>query len=169
MVVRVFYVSHADAQELSQMVTTIMRVPQMPVAPVIMPNKTANTITVRATAQVADIIERIIRSNDKPRAEVVIDVQILEVNRQRVKQYGLNLNAYALGFMFLARWRPTPARRRARRSSPPPFNVNTISQGVSTADFYHVGADRAREFPRDDARTKTIAKPQLRGAEGTKS
>ena len=81
MVVRVFYVSHADAQELSQMVTTIMRVPQMPVAPVIMPNKTANTITVRATTQVADIIERIIRSNDKPRAEVVIDVQILEVNR----------------------------------------------------------------------------------------
>ena len=48
MVVRVFYISHADAQELSQMVTTIMRVPQMPVAPVIMPNKTANTITVRA-------------------------------------------------------------------------------------------------------------------------
>ena len=85
--------SHADAQELSTLVTTLMRVPQMPVAPVIMANKTANTITVRATAQIADIIERVIRSNDKPRAEVVIDVQILEVNRARTKQYGLNLNA----------------------------------------------------------------------------
>ena len=50
-----------------------------------MPNKTANTITVRATTPVVDIIERIIRANDKPRAEVVIDVQILEVNRQRVE------------------------------------------------------------------------------------
>ena len=81
MVVRVFYISHADAQELSQLVTTIMRVPQMPVQPMIMPNKTANTITVRATAPVADVIERIIRANDKPRAEVVLDVEILEVNR----------------------------------------------------------------------------------------
>ena len=31
------------------------------------------------------------------RAEVVIDVEILEVNRQRAKQYGLNLSEYALG------------------------------------------------------------------------
>ena len=170
MVVRVFYVSHADAQELSQMVTTIMRVPQMPVAPVIMPNKTANTITVRATTQVADIIERIIRSNDKPRAEVVIDVQILEVNRQRVKQYGLNLNAYALGFIFSPEVAPpnTSAAPTGAPPSPPPFNVNTISQGVSAADFYMTVPTALVRFLETDSRTKTIAKPQLRGAEGTK-
>jgi type II secretory pathway component GspD/PulD (secretin) len=170
MVVRVFYVSHADAQELSQMVTTIMRVPQMPVAPVIMANKTANTITVRATAQVADIIERIIRSNDKPRAEVVVDVQILEVNRQRVKQYGLELNAYALGFMFSPEVAPpnTSAPPTGPLPSPPPFNLNTISQGVSTADFYMSVPTALVKFLETDARTKTIAKPQLRGAEGTK-
>ena len=171
MVVRVFYVSHADAQELSQMVTTIMRVPQMPVAPVIMPNKTANTITVRATAQVADIIERIIRSNDKPRAEVVIDVQILEVNRQRVKQYGLNLNAYALGFIFSPEVAPpnTSAPPTGAPPSPPPFNLNTISQGVSTADFYMTVPTALVRFLETDSRTKTIAKPQLRGAEGTEA
>jgi type II secretory pathway component GspD/PulD (secretin) len=170
MVVRVFYVSHADAQELSQMVTTVMRVPQMPVAPVIMPNKTANTITVRATTQVADIIERIIRSNDKPRAEVVIDVQILEVNRQRVKQYGLNLNAYALGFIFSPEVAPpnTSAAPTGPPPSPPPFNVNTISQGVSAADFYMTVPTALVRFLETDSRTKTIAKPQLRGAEGTK-
>jgi general secretion pathway protein D len=170
MVVRVFYISHADAQELSQTVTTIMRVPQMPVAPVIMPNKTANTITVRATSQVADIIERIIRSNDKPRAEVVIDVQILEVNRQRVKQYGLNLNAYALGFIFSPEVAPpnTSAAPTGTPPSPPPFNVNTISQGVSAADFYMTVPTALVRFLETDSRTKTIAKPQLRGAEGTK-
>jgi general secretion pathway protein D len=170
MVVRVFYVSHADAQELSQMVTTIMRVPQMPVAPVIMPNKTANTITVRATAQIADIIERIIRSNDKPRAEVVVDVQILEVNRQRVKQYGLELNAYALGFIFSPEVAPpnTSAPPTGTPPSPPPFNLNTISQGVSTADFYMTVPTALVKFLETDSRTKTIAKPQLRGAEGTK-
>jgi hypothetical protein len=67
-----FYKVHVEAQELSQMVSTIMRVPQMAVQPTLMANKTANTITVRATAAVVDIIERIIRANDKPRAEVLI-------------------------------------------------------------------------------------------------
>ena len=148
----------------------MMRVPQMPVAPVIMANKTANTITVRATAQIADIIERIIRSNDKPRAEVVIDVQILEVNRARAKQYGLNLNAYALGFMFSPEVAPpnTSAPPTAAPPSPPPFNVNTISQGVSTADFYMNVPTALVRFLESDTQTKTIAKPQLRGAEGTK-
>ena len=170
MVVRVFYISHLDAQELSQTVQTIMRVPQMPVAPVIMANKTANTITVRSTATVADIIERIIRANDKPRAEVVIDVQILEVNRTRAKQYGLNLNAYALGFMFSPEVAPpnTSAPPVAPPPSPPPFNMNTISQGVSTADFYMTVPTALVRFLESDSRTKTIAKPQLRGAEGTK-
>ncbi len=93
---RVFYISHADSQELSQPLNTMMRIPA-PVAPAICPNKTANTITVRATAPVVDMIERVIRANDKPRAEVVIDVQILEVNRTRAKQLGLNLSDYALG------------------------------------------------------------------------
>ena len=56
--------------------------PQLPLPPMVMPNKTANTITVRATAPVVDVIERLIRANDKPRAEVVLDVEILEVNRE---------------------------------------------------------------------------------------
>ena len=46
------------------------------------------------------IAERIIENNDKPRAEVVIDVEILEVNRTRVKQYGLNLSNYQIGLQF---------------------------------------------------------------------
>ena len=65
-----------------------MRIPTMPVQPTLLPNKTANTITVRATAPIVDVIERIIRANDKPRAEVVVDVQILEVNRNRAKISG---------------------------------------------------------------------------------
>ena len=170
LVVKVFYVSHVEAQELSQMVSTIMRVPQMAVQPTLMANKTANTITVRATAAVVDIIERIIRSNDKPRAEVLIDVQILEVNRQRAKQFGLNLNAYALGFTFSPEVSPpnTSSPPTSAPTSPPPFNLNTITQGISTADFYTSVPTALVKFLETDSHTKTIAKPQLRGAEGQK-
>jgi general secretion pathway protein D len=170
LVVKVFYVSHADVQELNQLVNTIMRVPQMAVQPTMMPNKTASTITVRATAPVVDIIERIIRANDKPRAEVLIDVQILEVNRARAKQFGINLNNYAIGLTFSPEVSPpnTSSPPSAPPASPPPFNVNTISQGVSTADFYASVPTALVRFLESDSHTKTIAKPQLRGAEGTK-
>ena len=78
--IQTFFVSHADVTELATLVNSVLRV-QLPVQPVVVANKTANTITVRASLPVLDIIERIIEANDKPRAEIVIDVEILEVNR----------------------------------------------------------------------------------------
>ena len=90
-----------------------MRIPTMPVQPTLLPNKTANTITVRATAPVVEVIERIIRANDKPRAEVVIDVQILEVNRKRTKEFGLNLSNYSLGLTFSPEVAPPNSGRRS--------------------------------------------------------
>jgi general secretion pathway protein D len=159
LVVRVFYVSHADVTELSQVINTIMRVPTMAIVPTLLPNKTANTITVRATAPVVSVIERIIRANDKPRAEVIVDVQILEVNRSRTRELGLNLSNYGIGITFSPEVNPGT-------SAPPPFNLNTISQGISTADFYIAVPTAAIRFLESDTRTKQIAKPQLRGAEG---
>ncbi len=184
-VIKTFFVSHADASELAQLVNTVILAPQMAIQPRIAPNKTANTITVRASAPVAAIIEQIIRINDKPRAEVVIDVQILEVSRERTKRYGLNLTDYAIGAIFSPEQLPSgstvvgpAARRRPRppRTGTPPsgvssatiFNANTISTGISAADFYLAVPAAIVRFLESDARTKVVAKPQLRGQEGQK-
>ncbi len=168
LVVRVFYLSHSDPQEMSQIVNSLMRLPQMPVQPAMFPNKTANTLTVRATAAIADVIEKIIRANDKPRAEVAIDVQILEVSRQRTKQLGLDLSNYSLGLTFSPEFAPPNSPGATPPTNPPPFNLNTISQGVSTADFYLTVPTAVVRFLEQDSHSKSIAKPQLRGAEGTK-
>jgi general secretion pathway protein D len=168
LVVRVFYISHADVAELAQVLNTIMRIPTMPVQPTLLPNKTANTITVRATAPIVDVIERIIRANDKPRAEVVIDVQILEVNKSRTKDLGLNLSNYSLGLTLSPEVAPPNTSATTPPANPPPFNLNTISQGISTADFYLSIPTAVVNFLARDSHTKVVAKPQLRGAEGTK-
>lgn len=167
-VMRVFFISHADVAELTQLVNAMMRIATMPVQPVVMQNKTANTITVRATEQVVNIVERLIRASDRPRAEVMIDVQILEVNRQRVKRLGLNLSEYALGLTFSPEVAPPNTSGGFPPAGPPPFNLNTISQGVSTADFYLTVPSAVLRFLATDSHTKLIAKPQLRGAEGSK-
>jgi general secretion pathway protein D len=76
-VIRTFFVSHSDATELAQILNGVVRIPALAVAPQIVANKTNNTITVRASANIVQIIERIVEQNDNPRAEVIIDVQIL--------------------------------------------------------------------------------------------
>ena len=136
-VIRTFYVSHADLQELAQLLSLIVRVPQMAVQPAVSANSVANTITVRATTEVVAIIEQVIAANDKPLAEVIIDITILEVNRERARRYGLNLSDYAIGGIFSPELAPPsdPVAPSAVGSTGP-FNLNTISRGVSTADFY---------------------------------
>lgn len=160
LVVRTFYVSHADTQELAQLLTQVLRFPGG-VVPFVSPSPTTNTITVRATAPVANIMARIIEANDKPPAEIVVDVEILEVNRDRAKTYGLNLNSYAIGTIFSPEAAPDLSQEIR-----PPFNLNTITQGVSAADFYLTVPQAVVRFLESDASTRLVAKPQLRGAEG---
>jgi general secretion pathway protein D len=96
-VIQTFFLSNADVDELSQMLSQIDRVPGMAVQPAVIPNSLNNTITVRATAPVTAIIEQVIAANDKPLAEIVIDIEILEVNREHAKRFGLDLTDYAIG------------------------------------------------------------------------
>lgn len=185
-VIKTFFISHADAVELAQLVNTVILAPQMAIQPRIAPNKTANTLTVRAAAPVMEIIEQVIRINDKPRAEVIVDVQILEVSRERAKRFGLNLTDYALGGIFSPEQAPGGSSTTAGTGgaattttsggatapsnvgSPPVFNANTISTGVSAADFYLAVPAAIVRFLESDSQTKTVAKPQLRGTEGQK-
>jgi general secretion pathway protein D len=159
-VIRTFFISHADASELNQLLTALIRVAGMAIQPQISFNKTTNTITIRATTPVMQIAEKIIQANDKPRAEVMVDVQILEVSRERTKQYGLDLGTYSAALAFSPESAPSDAAK--------PFNLNTISQGVSTADFYLSVPAAVVRFLESDSQTKVLAKPNLRGSEGQK-
>jgi general secretion pathway protein D len=191
-VIQTFYLSNADATELAQLLSQAFRPAGIAVQPAIAPNKAQNSITIRATAPVVQIFEKLIQQNDKPRAEVVVDVEIMEVSRTRVKQYGLNLSEYALGGIFSPEVSPngvasvstgtTPTAGGGTTTtttggrgtppsgvtSPPPFNLNTITRGFSTADFYTAVPTAIVKFLESDTNTKLVAKPQLRGAEGSK-
>ena len=175
-VIRTFFVSHADATELAQTLNTVIRVGGGQVAPSISPNKTANTIVVRATTAVMAIIERLVDVNDNPRAEILVDVQILEVNKSRTKQFGLDLGDYTIQTVFSPTADPTGTTATAGGGTAStsttlnqrPFNVNAVSRGINTADFWAAVPSAAVRFLESDAETRLVAKPQLRGAEGQK-
>jgi type II secretory pathway component GspD/PulD (secretin) len=172
--IRTFPVSHADATELAQLINTIIRVGGGQVQPMVVANKTANTVTVRATTNVMAIIERIVEQNDNPHAEIVVDVQILEVNRSRTKQFGLDLGDYAITTVFSPEADPRGGTTTGGQNGggtvlgTRPFNANTISRGINTTDFYLAVPSAVVRFLESDSETKIVAKPQLRGAEGQK-
>jgi general secretion pathway protein D len=178
---------------MAQLLSTVLRPPGVAVQPQIVANKSGNSVTIRATAPMVRIFEKLIQQNDKPRAEIVVDVEIMEVNRLRMKQYGLQLSEYAIGGIFSPEVSPagtasvttgttpttgggtsTTAAASGRSTPPsgvvppPPFNLNTISRGLTTADFYTAVPTAIIRFLESDTNTKLVAKPQLRGAEGTK-
>jgi len=160
--VQTFFLSHVDPTKLLALINTIIR-PTQAIQPVTAASAESNTIVVRASVPMLQIIGRIIEANDRPRAEIVIDVEILEINRQRAKQYGLELSQYQIGLGFSPEAAPGGAGAAAGAGS---FNLNTVSKGVSTNDFYATVPSALIRFLETDVNTKIIAKPQLRGTEG---
>ena len=187
-VIKTFFVQHSDVTELSQLLLQVIRLPNIAVQPAIAMNKANNTMTIRASTTIMAILERVIEQNDKPRAEIVFDIEILEVDRERAKTYGLNLSEFAVGTVFSPEVSPssttttTPGTGTGGTTttttgtatppsgvrSPPPFNLNTISRGVTAADFYLAVPTAIVRALESDTRSKLLAKPQLRGAEGSK-
>ena len=159
-VIRTFFVSHADVAELVAMLQQIARTQTMTSQPSIVANPTSNTVTVRATVPTMGVIERLIAASDKPRAEIVVDVEILEVNRERAREFGLDLTSYSVGALFSPSSSPSDGADQS-------FNANLLSQGVSAADFYLAVPAAVLNFLETDSETRLVASPQLRGQEGT--
>src|SRR3954469_22416372 len=84
-IVRTFYLSNADLKEtidLLRIVVDLRRIAGVP---------GANALTIKDSPDRLAAAARIISAIDKARPEVVIDVELLEVDRTRLLEYGLQL------------------------------------------------------------------------------
>ena len=164
-VIKFLRLSHADATEVMAMLQQVVRIPAVAQATQfsISANKTQNSITVRAPLNIVQIIERVVEAADTPKAEVIVEVEILEVRKSRLKQYGLDLGNYTIGAVYS----PEVDPRGDSGLTSPPFNLNTpFAQGINRGDFYIAVPSAAIRFLEADQNTKLLAKTQLRGAEG---
>jgi type II secretory pathway component GspD/PulD (secretin) len=164
-----FYLSHADVTEVSailnQMLTTTTGGGNRPV---VTQHKTLNAINVRASAPMMGLIKNIIDTADKPRAEVLIDVSILEVSRTRLRNLGIDLSSYAIGLAFSPEVAPSATAGNSLPNAPPnPPQISAGSfSGASRNDTYVSIPTAVIRLLESDQRTRLLAKPQLRGREG---
>jgi general secretion pathway protein D len=165
---QLFYVSNVDPTELNTVISAITTATGATASrPTVTPIKSANAILVKATEPVMRVIEQIIRAADKPKAEVLVDVEILEVDRTRVQQLGIDLSQWALGFQFSPETTaPTTSTAAGFPTPANPFNLNTVSQGIATNNFYVTAPSALIRALEQDNKTRILAKPQLRGREG---
>jgi general secretion pathway protein D len=86
-VVKTLFLSNADLKETIDLLRVVLSTRR--VAPV----PGANALTINDTPDKVAAAERIVEIVDKRRAEVVVEVQILEVSRNQLKEYGIYLTS----------------------------------------------------------------------------
>jgi general secretion pathway protein D len=83
--VKTFYLSNAEPKETADLLRIVIDARQIAVSA---PN---NAISIRDTPERLAAAGRLIEAIDKARPEVVVDTELLEVNRTRLNEFGLQL------------------------------------------------------------------------------
>lgn len=82
-IIRTFYLSNADLTETIDLLRLVIDLRRL--API----TATNAISIKDTPERIDAAAKLINAIDKARAEVVIEVQLLEVDRVTLREYGL--------------------------------------------------------------------------------
>jgi general secretion pathway protein D len=88
LVIRTFYLSNGDAEQVTNVVRTMIE------ARNVFPLKALNAITIRDTADKVRIAEKIIEANDKAKAEVVVQVELVQLDLSRLREIGMAISGF---------------------------------------------------------------------------
>lgn len=86
LMVRTFYLNIAKAKDIVNLLRSMLDVKKVYV------NEVLNSITVRETPEKIKLVEKVIAANDLKEAEVILDVEILEISRTKSLKYGWNFS-----------------------------------------------------------------------------
>ena len=151
-VVRTFFLSNADLKETMDLLRIVVDLRRVATT------TATNAITIKDTPERIAAAARVIAAIDKARPEVVIDVELLEVDRTRLKEYGLQI---------------------ASPGDPAPIGIDgaaTINrEGLTLRDLSNLSQSDIfltnlpglyYKLLKSDHNTRTLANPQLRTSEG---
>jgi|SRR5688572_8811067 general secretion pathway protein D len=150
-VLRTFYLSNADLKEtldLLRIVVDLRRVASV---------TATNAISIKDTPERVAAAGRLIAAIDKARPEVVIDVELLEVDRTRLLEFGLQLASPAT---------TGPTGINGVASIPDPTTLRDLRNLTQANVFLSNLPSLYFRLLKQDGNTRTLANPQLRTSEG---
>ncbi len=148
-VIKTFFLSNADVKEVQSLLRTMLDSRKLT------QNQQLNAITIRDTPEKVAIAGKIIEMNDKAKSELIIDVELLEVNRTVSRTLGINL---------------TPRQFNIQFEGGDRLPLNDLGL-LGQAGLYTLGPipQVTIDFLKSDSGTRAIVHPQLRVTEGEKA
>jgi general secretion pathway protein D len=155
-IVRTFYLSNADLKETMDLLRMVLDARR------ISPTTATNALTIKDTPERIAAAARVVSAIDKARPEVIIDVELLEVDRTRLQEYGLQFASPTAG---------VPPTGINGTVSIPTDSSGTISLGalknLTSSDLLFSGLPTLYyRLLKSDTNTRILANPQLRTADG---
>ncbi len=150
--IKTIYLSNINAQDVQNQLTAILRTQYK--APTIIVDKTRNSLTIRDNPRIVALAEKMLRNWDKPRGEVIIDLEIMEVSRQKLQTLGTQFGQSYAGIRYSGAEIPETGWL-------PLGGIN-----FSLAGNYQITLPSVLlQFLETDTDTKIIAQPRLRGVD----
>jgi general secretion pathway protein D len=152
-VVRTFYLSNADLKETLDLLRVVVDLRRLS------PITATNAIAIKDTPERIAAAARIISAIDKARPEVIIDTELLEVDRTKLLEYGLQIasptgTTVSPGIDGRAAIDETDLTLRSVRS-------------LTSSDVFLTGVPALYyRLLKSDTSTRTLANPQIRTSEG---
>ncbi|HSF40542.1 MAG TPA: secretin N-terminal domain-containing protein [Thermoanaerobaculia bacterium] len=161
LVIQTFFLSNAEVKDMMTILRSLVD------AKKVATNEQLNAIILRDTADRVKIAEKLIETNDKSKAEVVVDVELLQINSNRLRDLGVSLSSYAVG----------QSLDLGNTGGTGGTTGGTSSGGVRLSDLEFINQSNwiltlpsfLYEFVKSNTEAQLLAKPQLRITEGEKA
>jgi general secretion pathway protein D len=148
-IVQVFHLSNADIKEVTDLLRIVIDIRQ------ISPMTATNSLAIRDTPERIAAAGRLIAAIDKARPEVVIDVELIEVDRTRLRELGLQIASPG-----------SPGIAGSADVNRSGFTLQNL-RNLTQADVLMAGIPGVYyRLLKNDTNTRTLANPQLRVSEG---
>lgn len=150
LVIQTFFLSNAEIKDMMTILRSLIDSRR------IASNDQLNAIILRDTADKVKVAERIIQANDKARAEVVIDVELLQIDTNRARELGMALSQYSVTQSL-----DLGSADASLRVSDLQF-LNQSNWILSIPNFIY-------NFMKTSTDAQLLAQPQLRSSEGERA
>jgi len=164
--VQTFYLTNAIQQNDANEVTTAIRNlldPSVKVYPVL----SQNAIVMRATPDQLMLAQKLLNDLDRTRAEVVVDVAILEVSRIKMRNLGITL-PQSFGLTPQASPTSTSSSTTPATGTPSDFTLNSLAH-LNATNFGVSLSGGTLNALLTDADTRVLQNPRIRATDGQRA
>ncbi len=155
LVIKTFFLSNADVKDVDKALRSLIEARR------IATDKQLNAITIRDTADKVAIAEKLIRTLDKAKGEVMVDVELLEVNSTKLQELGTKLSTYSIGLNL------DNAKVTGGSGSDNPIYLNQLSN-ITNGDWSVTVPNVLINLVKSTTDATSLAQPQMRITEGEK-